>query len=103
MSDVDDLRRPAPEGAVESWDMPCLVEKWLAAGETDLYRRALEHFDRLMVRIVVERADGNQGKAAALLGLSRVTLRAKLRSLGMQVKRTLTADASRKPIHSSLR
>ncbi|HVX10435.1 MAG TPA: sigma-54 dependent transcriptional regulator [Pirellulales bacterium] len=79
----------APE--VADWQrFPQQVETWMAAGETDLYRRALEHFDRLMVRRAMEGAGGNQARAAELLGLSRVTLRAKLRSLGMQVGKVLT-------------
>ena len=47
-------------------------------GEGDLYRRALEHFDRLIVGHVMDQAGGNLTKAAERLGLSRVTLRSKL-------------------------
>lgn len=73
------------------WEhLPHEVEGWLAAGETDLYRRALERFDRMMVRSAMDRAGGNQARAAELLGLSRVTLRAKLRSLGLQIGKVLT-------------
>lgn len=49
--------------------------------EGDLYRRALEHFDRLIVGHVMEQSGGNLTKAAERLGLSRVTLRSKLRSM----------------------
>jgi two-component system nitrogen regulation response regulator GlnG len=80
-----------PQHETADWqELPRLVATWIAAGETDLYRRALEHFDRFMIRRAVEHADGNQARAAELLGLSRVTLRAKLRSLGMQVGKVLT-------------
>jgi len=50
-------------------------------GEGDLYRRALEQFDRLIVGHVMEQAGGNLTKAAERLGLSRVTLRSKLRTI----------------------
>jgi DNA-binding protein Fis len=50
-------------------------------GEGDLYRRALEHFDRLIVGHVMDQSGGNLTKAAERLGLSRVTLRSKLRSM----------------------
>ena len=80
----------ATADAVDWQQVPQQVDTWMASGETDLYRRALEHFDRLMIRRAMERAEGNQARAAELLGLSRVTLRAKLRSLGMQVGKVLT-------------
>ena len=47
----------------------------MAPCETDLYRRALEHFDRLIVRRAMDIAEGQQFRAAEILGLSRVTLR----------------------------
>ena len=87
---------PAPDSSQEAseWQhLPQQVENWMAAGETDLYRRALEHFDRMMVRKAMDYAGGNQARAAELLGLSRVTVRAKLRSLGMQVGKVLTEPA----------
>jgi len=81
----------APTQDVADWQhLPRQVEAWIAAGETDLYRRALEHFDRLMIRRAMDQAEGNQARASELLGLSRVTLRAKLRALGMQVGKVLT-------------
>ena len=56
----------------------------------DLYRRGLEHFDRLVIRRAMDQAGGNQAPAAEILGLSRVTLRAKLRALGMNVGKVVT-------------
>jgi two-component system, NtrC family, nitrogen regulation response regulator GlnG len=83
-----------PGGEIEWQRLPKLMESWLASGETDLYRRALEHFDRLMIRGAMEQASGNQARAAEILGLSRVTLRAKLRALGMNVGKVLTSPAA---------
>jgi len=60
-----------------------LLEPRLAGDQTDLYRRALEQFDRIILRRALEHCEGNLTRAAALLGLSRVTLRSKLRSLGL--------------------
>ncbi len=54
-----------------------LKEKW-----PDIYRQALAQFDRLLVGHAMKQADGLQIRAAQLLGLSRPTLRAKLRSFG---------------------
>jgi DNA-binding protein Fis len=53
----------------------------LAARDRDLYRRVLEHFDRYVIGQVMKHAGGNQARASELLGLSRVTVRNKLRAL----------------------
>ncbi len=94
------VRRAAPNNSeqtvqdAEDWRQLALeLDAWMASDETDLYRRALEHFDRLIIRRAMERADGQQFRAAEILGLSRVTLRAKLRSLGMQVGKVLSERA----------
>lgn len=84
---------PPSEDVVDWQRLPRLMEQWLAAGEMDLYRRGLEHFDRLVIRRAMEQAGGNQARAAEILGLSRVTLRAKLRALGMNVGKVLTQSA----------
>jgi DNA-binding protein Fis len=60
-----------------------LLDPRLTNDQTDLYRRALEQFDRVILRRALERCEGNLTRAAALLGLSRVTLRSKLRALGL--------------------
>jgi DNA-binding protein Fis len=60
-------------------------------GDGDLYRRALEHFDRLIVGHVMEQAGGNLTKAAERLGLSRVTLRSKLRAMRRGPEKAIAA------------
>ena len=60
---------PALSEDLVDWQrFPRLINQWLAAGETDLYRRGLEHFDRLVIRRAMEQADGNQARAAEILG-----------------------------------
>ncbi|MEN6458527.1 MAG: sigma-54 dependent transcriptional regulator [Thermoguttaceae bacterium] len=66
------------------------VEAAVTKGETDIYRRALEHFDRLVISHIMRNAGGQQNRAAEMLGLSRVTLRAKLRHMQMAVEKVLT-------------
>jgi DNA-binding NtrC family response regulator len=39
---------------------------------------ACEHFERYVVRNMIERCNGNQSEAARRLGISRSTLKAKL-------------------------
>lgn len=46
-----------------------------------LYRRALLQFDGLLVGRAMEMSDGHQARAAEVLGISRPTLRSKLRAI----------------------
>ncbi|MBL8813213.1 MAG: sigma-54-dependent Fis family transcriptional regulator [Planctomycetaceae bacterium] len=57
------------------------VDEWLDQRIPDFYRRILLEFDRLLINSAMSRAGGLQTHAAELLGLSRPTLRSKLRSL----------------------
>jgi DNA-binding protein Fis len=53
----------------------------LAERQPAVYRPALQRFDRLLVARAMRLADGLQSQAAELLGLSRPTLRVKLRTI----------------------
>jgi two-component system nitrogen regulation response regulator GlnG len=84
------ITEQATKDADEWQQLAAQVDAWMASNETDIYRRALEHFDRLIVRRAMQCAEGQQFRAAEILGLSRVTLRVKLRALGMQIGKVLT-------------
>jgi two-component system nitrogen regulation response regulator GlnG len=100
-------RESAPETEQESdtdsvldvdWKaLPKLVENWIANSEPNLYRRALEHLDRLLISRAMQQANGNQARAAEILGLSRVTLRAKLRAMKLSVEKVLTRQPQDQP------
>jgi len=57
------------------------VDAAISAGGGDVYRRAKEVFDRLVITRALRQTDRNQYRAAEVLGLSRVTLRAKVRAM----------------------
>lgn len=65
------------------------VQEWLAAGQRDIYRRAREQFDRLLILGAMRKAGGNQNRAAEILGLSKVTLRARLRAMNLGVQKVV--------------
>ncbi len=52
-----------------------------------LYGRVLQEVERPLFALVMEKCEGNQLRAAALLGLNRNTLRKKLRLLGLAKER----------------
>jgi DNA-binding protein Fis len=59
------------------------VKRLLADGKPDVYRHMIHEVDRHMFFEVMKHFRGNQLQAAERLGISRMTLRSKLRSLGM--------------------
>lgn len=52
-----------------------------------LYDRVLQEIERPLLRIALAECNGNQLRAAELLGLNRNTLRKKIRELGLEAGR----------------
>lgn len=71
-------------------DLRALTDQLLAAGTQDLYRVLLGTVDRVALAAVLRHVGGNQVRASEVLGISRTTLRGKLRAAG------LSADGRRK-------
>jgi two-component system nitrogen regulation response regulator GlnG len=63
----------------------------------DLYAEAHRELDRLLLPRVLEHTGGNQHRAALLLGVARRTLRVKLQDLGLQLARSVKANADDLP------
>ncbi len=62
------------------------VAKRLASPNAeDVHRRVLDQVERPLIEAVLARTDGNQIRAAALLGINRNTLRKKIGDLGIQL------------------
>ena len=62
-----------------------------ASSTTSGPNRLLRNFLPLIIDVALRYTKGNQLHAALLLGISRTTLRAKLRSLGFSVEKQLLA------------
>jgi two-component system nitrogen regulation response regulator GlnG len=86
---------PAVVGDVDWNTLARTVETGLSGTPTDLYRIAREDFDRLLIQRVMRHTEGNQARAAEMLGLSRTTLRAKFR--GMQESEPAAGEAAKPP------
>jgi len=94
------MKEPAGDGPVaisegplgNSGDVPldlaALTRNLLADESTNVYREVGNKVDRIVLEMVMKYADGNQQLAAEYLGISRMTLRTKLRALGMLSERS---------------
>lgn len=52
--------------------------------EGRLYEAVLERIELPLIQHILERTDGNQFKAARILGINRNTIRAKIKKLGIE-------------------
>jgi two-component system nitrogen regulation response regulator GlnG len=77
-----------PPGAAsqEAWAaFRTFMRRRLESGSTDLNAEAQLEVDRVLLPAVLEFTDANQFQAAKILGLSRQTLRQRLRNIGRSV------------------
>ncbi len=51
--------------------------------------------DRIVIETVLRHVKGNQLRASEILGISRTTLRTKLRALGLAIEKQLLSESSR--------
>jgi two-component system response regulator AtoC len=85
---------PAPPAspAGEAFDWDRFVAGRIAAGTEDLYAEALERMEREVLVRVLRHTGGNQLQAAKLLGITRGSLRTKIRALGITINREVWSD-----------
>jgi DNA-binding NtrC family response regulator len=67
------------------------VRQLLAQGDLNLYRQVSDEFDRHVLHEVLSHFRGNQLQTSERLGISRMTLRSKLRAYGLLKHRTRAA------------
>jgi two-component system nitrogen regulation response regulator GlnG len=78
----DPAAEQAP-GAEGDFSFEAFILRRLQEGSTALHAEAHQQLDRLLLRLVLRSTGGNQVQAARVLGISRQTLRAKTRELGL--------------------
>jgi two-component system nitrogen regulation response regulator GlnG len=71
------------EGAAT--DLKRFVDERLESDTNDLYAEALEFMERYVVTRVLRVCEGNQSKAARMLGITRGCLRSKVRALKVSI------------------
>lgn len=83
------LASPSPQPEAAHADLDRFIDTRLAADTGNLYAEALELMERTLLTRVLSETDGNQSKAAAILGITRGCLRGKIRSLGIAIQRSV--------------
>jgi two-component system nitrogen regulation response regulator GlnG len=77
---------PAPTGGTRPFDVVEFIQHRLLPGEHDLHGTTHREVDRLLIAHTLQFTRGNQRDAAKVLGISRQTLRARMRALGLHVE-----------------
>jgi DNA-binding NtrC family response regulator len=79
----------AAEGSSDWHSLAEALDEGMKSRKSELYRHLIQRFDALVLANVMRAAGGLQSRAAEILGLSRPTLRAKLRTIA---RRDAVAD-----------
>ncbi len=86
------LDEKPPESVTVAADWERFVRERLDSGSEDLYAEALASMERQVLTIVLRHTAGNQVQAARILGITRGSLRNKIRSLGITIGRSIWSD-----------
>jgi len=74
---------------VQGFDLVGFVRERLSPTTNDLMDQAHREVDRILLTHALEYTHGNHTEAAKLLGISRQTMRVRLRALGLQVQHSV--------------
>lgn len=83
-----------PKQQDEQCDLSALIETRLRAGSRNLYAETLEAMERTLIATVLQNTQGNQSKAAEILGITRGSLRNKIRQLGISIDHRIKLQES---------
>lgn len=71
-----------------SWDTYLLGQ--IEAGTENLYEQAVESVERRVITLALQSTKGNQADASKMLGITRTTLRTKIKKLGISIERVVS-------------
>jgi two-component system nitrogen regulation response regulator GlnG len=81
-----------PGVAAPAFDWDNYVAERLAAGTEQLYAETVELMERELLVRVLQHTQGNQVKAARILGIARGSVRTKIKTLGISIERHVSAE-----------
>ena len=74
-----------------------LIQQKIQSGEQNVYDSVVERVERELLTQVLIVTEGNQVEAASILGVTRTTLRTKIKKLGIQISRNVATQAEDNP------
>jgi DNA-binding NtrC family response regulator len=80
-----------------SSDLARFLETRLTDGSGDLYAEAVEFMERQLITRVLQSTEGNQSKAAKILGITRGSLRNKTVALGIRIGQVVSSPELEEP------
>jgi len=83
-----------PTGTSQTSELEAFIDERMAAGTQDLYADSLQMMERCLLKRVLMRTEGNQSKAAKILGITRASLRHKLQSLHISMAHVVSIGDS---------
>jgi DNA-binding NtrC family response regulator len=83
--------------ASEPLTLEAFLCECLTSADGDVYAEAHRRLDRLLLPRLLEEAEGNQQQAARRMGISRETLRRRLRELGLHLTRRAEIEETDRP------
>jgi DNA-binding NtrC family response regulator len=73
-------------------DLARFLDGRLAANSEDIYAEAIDFMNRYVVTRVLKTANGNQSRAAKMLGITRGSLRSKTQTIGLKIDQVVSQD-----------
>jgi two-component system nitrogen regulation response regulator GlnG len=95
LADVSGLTRHATGGgaaAEPAFDLERFIRQRLSPTTNDLAAETHREVDRLLMTLALEFTRGNHREASRLLGISRQTMRMRLRAMGLHVAHSVESD-----------
>ncbi|MFK7769071.1 MAG: sigma-54-dependent transcriptional regulator [Mariniblastus sp.] len=80
----------APASLSASVGVDAFVQTRIKEGSTDIYAETLEMMERKLITKILGETSGNQSQASELLGITRGSLRNKIRALGIVIEQVVS-------------
>ena len=68
------------------------MQSRIEEGSNDIYAETLEMMERKLITKILSETSGNQSQAAQLLGITRGSLRNKIRGLGIVIEQIVSTE-----------
>ncbi len=89
---ASDLHHTGSDDQLPSADLGAFVEGRLRSDSTDLYSETLEVMERFLLTRVLQETDGNQTRAAEILGITRGKIRDRIAAFKISLDKKVTLE-----------